>query len=61
MKRGVNVKKGDVIEVLHVLFLEIIIGEEVPPLKGVPMGASTSFYIEVEDINTLYQEIKPKA
>jgi len=43
------------------LFLEISIGEDVPPLKDVPMGACTSFYIEVEDINTLYQEIKPKA
>ena len=37
------------------------IGEDVPPLKGVPLGASVSFYIEVEDINALYQEIKPKA
>jgi uncharacterized glyoxalase superfamily protein PhnB len=37
------------------------IGEDVPPLKGVPIGASVSFYIEVEDINALYQEIKPKA
>ncbi len=37
------------------------IGEDVPPLKGVPIGASVSFYIEVEDINALYQEMKPKA
>ena len=37
------------------------IGEDVPPLKGVPIGASVSFYIEVEDINALYREIKPKA
>ncbi|MCD4845983.1 MAG: VOC family protein [Methanosarcinales archaeon] len=37
------------------------IGEDVPSLKGVPIGASVSFYIEVEDINALYQEIKPKA
>ncbi len=37
------------------------IGEDVPPLKGVPIGASVSFYIEVENINALYQEIKPKA
>lgn len=37
------------------------IGEDVPSLKGVPMGASVSFYIEVEDINALYQEIKPDA
>ena len=37
------------------------IGEDVPPLKGVPIGASVSFYIEVEDLNALYQEMKPKA
>jgi uncharacterized glyoxalase superfamily protein PhnB len=37
------------------------IGEDVPPLKDVPIGASVSFYVEVEDINALYQEIKPKA
>ena len=37
------------------------IGEDVPPLKGVPIGASVSFYIEVEAINALYQEIKSKA
>ena len=37
------------------------IGEDVPPLKGVPIGASVSFYIEVEDINALYQEMKSKA
>ncbi len=37
------------------------IGEDVPPLKGVPIGASVSFYIEVEDIDALYHEIKPKA
>lgn len=37
------------------------IGEDVPPLKGVPIGAFVSFYIEVEDINALYQEIKPDA
>jgi len=37
------------------------IGEDVPPLKGVPIGASVSFYIEVEDIDALYQEIKSKA
>ena len=37
------------------------IGEDVPPLKGVPIGASTSFYIEVENINALYQEIESKA
>jgi uncharacterized glyoxalase superfamily protein PhnB len=37
------------------------IGEDVPPLKGVPIGASVSFYVEVEDINALYREIKPKA
>lgn len=37
------------------------IGEDVPPLKGVPIGASVSFYIEVDDINALYQEIKSKA
>ncbi|MFV9631538.1 MAG: VOC family protein [Methanosarcinales archaeon] len=37
------------------------IGEDVPPLKGVPIGASVSFYMEVEDINALYREIKPKA
>jgi uncharacterized glyoxalase superfamily protein PhnB len=37
------------------------IGEDVPPLKGVPIGASVSFYIEVEDINALYHEMKSKA
>lgn len=37
------------------------IGEDVPPLKGVPIGASVSFYIEVEDINAIYQEMKSKA
>ncbi len=37
------------------------IGEDVPPLKGVPIGASVSFYIEVENINALYQEMKSKA
>ena len=37
------------------------IGEDVPPLKGVPLSASVSFYFEVEDISALYQEIKPKA
>ncbi|KAF5424010.1 MAG: hypothetical protein C5S41_05945 [Candidatus Methanomarinus sp.] len=26
-----------------------------------PIGSYMSFYIEVEDINALYQEIKPKA
>ncbi len=44
-----------------VLFLEISIGENVPPLKGVPIGTFISFFIKVEDINTLYQKIKPKA
>jgi len=37
------------------------IGEDVPPLKGVLIGASVSFYIEVDDINALYHEIKSKA
>ena len=37
------------------------IGEDIPPLNGMPIGASVSFYIEVEDIETLYQEIKSKA
>lgn len=37
------------------------IGEDVPSIKGVPIGAFVSFYIEVEDINALYQEIKPDA
>ena len=30
-------------------------------LKGREIGASVSFYIEVEDINTIYNEIKEKA
>ena len=33
----------------------------VSPLKDMPIGSYMSFYIEVEDINALYQEIKPKA
>ena len=36
------------------------LGEDVPPLKGMPPGASVSFYIEVADINTIYKETKLK-
>ncbi len=37
------------------------IGEDIPPLKDISQGASVSFYMEVEDIETLYQEVKTKA
>lgn len=37
------------------------IGEDIPPLKGMKQGASVSFYMEVEDIKALYQELKSKA
>ena len=36
------------------------IGEDVPPLKGVPIGASVSFYIEVDDINEMLANLKSK-
>ena len=34
------------------------IGEDIPPLKDVSQGASVSFYMEVENLETLYQELK---
>jgi len=34
--------------------------EDISALKDMPIGASVSFYIEVEDIEALYQELKPK-
>jgi len=34
--------------------------EDISALKDMPIGASASFYIEVEDIEALYQELKPK-
>lgn len=37
------------------------LGEDVPALKDVKQGASVSFYIEVQDIDSLYQDIKSKA
>ena len=36
------------------------IGEDIPTLKDVSQGASVSFYMEVEDIETLYQEMQSK-
>ncbi len=36
------------------------IGEDIPPLKGMKQGASVSFYMEVEDIKALYQELQSK-
>ncbi len=37
------------------------IGEDIPPLKGMKQGASVSFYMEVEDLKALHQELKSKA
>lgn len=37
------------------------IGEDIPPLKEMAQGASVSFYMEVEDVEALYQKIKSKA
>jgi len=37
------------------------IGEDIPPLKGITQGASVSFYMEVEDVEALYQEMKSQA
>lgn len=36
------------------------IGEDIPPLKGMKHGASVSFYMEVEGIEALYQELNSK-
>ena len=36
------------------------IGEDIPPLKGMKQGASVSFYLEVEGIKALYQELRSK-
>ncbi len=36
------------------------IGEDIPPLEGMKQGASVSFYMEVEGIDTLHQELKSK-
>lgn len=36
------------------------IGEDIPPLKGMKQGASVSFYLEVEGIMALYQELRLK-
>lgn len=36
------------------------IEEDIPPLKEFEQGASVSFYMEVEDIEFLYQAIKSK-
>lgn len=36
------------------------IGEDIPPLKDVEQGASVSFYMGVEDIDQLYQDIRSK-
>jgi uncharacterized glyoxalase superfamily protein PhnB len=37
------------------------LSENVPALAGVPIGASQSFYVEVEDVELLYQLIQGKA
>ena len=34
--------------------------EDIPPLKEFEQGASVSFYMEVEDIDSLYQAIRSK-
>ena len=36
------------------------IDEDIPPLKGVTQGASVSFYMEVEDVEALYQDMELK-
>jgi lactoylglutathione lyase len=37
------------------------LSENVPALAGVPIGASQSFYVEVENVEELYQQIRGKA
>ncbi|MFA4935283.1 MAG: VOC family protein [Candidatus Methanoperedens sp.] len=36
------------------------IGEDIPHFKGMKQGASVCFYMEVEGIKALYQELKSK-
>lgn len=48
-------------EVFFMLMKKDVFEEDLPILKGREIGASVSFYIEVEDINTIYNEIKEKA
>jgi len=47
-------------EVYFMLMKKDIFEEDLPMLKGTPIGASVSFYIEVDDINAVYDEIKEK-
>jgi uncharacterized glyoxalase superfamily protein PhnB len=37
------------------------LSENVPALAGMPIGASQSFYVEVEDVKRLHQQIQGKA
>lgn len=36
------------------------LGEEVPALKDVPIGASQTFYIEVSGVHALYEQLRGK-
>ena len=47
-------------EVFVMLMKADVFVEDLPLLKSVPQGASVSFYIEVEDIDKIYAEIKGK-
>lgn len=48
-------------EVYIMLMEKNVFEEDLPMLKGTAIGASVSFYIEVEDINKIYKEINGKA
>lgn len=47
-------------EVFVMFMEENCFQEDLPFLKGVPNGASLSFYIDVEGINALYESLKDK-
>ena len=47
-------------DVFFMLMKKDVFEEDLPMLKGKELGASVSFYIDVEDIDSIYHEIKEK-
>lgn len=47
-------------EVFIMFMRKDVYEEDIPALKGCSIGASASLYIETQDLEALYRELKPK-
>lgn len=47
-------------EVFVMFMRRDVYAEDVPPLKGVPIGASATFYFDVDDVHGLYGSFREK-